>query len=73
MGEEIYLLEKTKVNIPKEITTDFWLFDDEVALELKYDKEGKFLGFKEVKDSVPFVDFKKEVLEKAKELGESKF
>jgi hypothetical protein len=39
-GEEIRLVERDAL----EVTPDFWLFDDQTAIMLRYDSEGRFLG-----------------------------
>jgi hypothetical protein len=33
---------------------DFWLFDDETVVELDYDQEGRFLGARQVQESVEY-------------------
>jgi|SoiMetStandDraft_2_1073263.scaffolds.fasta_scaffold428894_2 uncharacterized protein DUF6879 len=33
---------------------DFWLFDDEVAIVLRYDREARFLGTEQAKDLVTY-------------------
>jgi hypothetical protein len=39
-GEEIYILDQQP---PGLLSVDFWLFDDELAVVLEYDDEGRFL------------------------------
>lgn len=33
---------------------DFWLFDDEVVMVLRYDGEGRFLGTEQARDVLPY-------------------
>lgn len=64
-GENIFILDSKEYN--NEINSDFWLFDDEILLELKYDFNGKYLGYTELKDNIQkYIDLKNELLNKAK-------
>ncbi len=42
-GENIYLLERSKVPRNIQPLTDYWLFDDKVVVNLQYDSNGYFL------------------------------
>jgi hypothetical protein len=33
---------------------DFWLFDDQLVVVLRYDREGRFIGTEQAKDVVPY-------------------
>jgi len=43
-GEKVQLLERTQ--LPEEMSAmkDFWLFDDDTLVLMRYDEEGRFLG-----------------------------
>jgi len=59
-GEGALLISKEefdKLNI--NIKRDFWLFDDNIVLEMNYDSDGHFLGFSQSKDIQKYLDFKK--------------
>ncbi|MDD5331778.1 MAG: hypothetical protein PHE43_03070 [Candidatus Nanoarchaeia archaeon] len=67
-GEQVFLLNKDKFKkIKPNIKSDFWLFDDEIVLKMKYDKQGRFLGYKEIKrDIQKYIDLKNKLLKIAK-------
>ena len=43
-GENIYVIEKSKVPTGIRLLTDYWLFDGRVAVHMRYDSNGRFLG-----------------------------
>jgi len=43
-GEEIYLLEKSKIPADMLSLADFWLFDGRVLVRLRYDSNGHFIA-----------------------------
>jgi len=49
-GENIRVVERHSV----EVTEDFWLFDDTIAVVLRYDAAGRFLGADVTSDVVRF-------------------
>ncbi|MGI0141029.1 MAG: DUF6879 family protein [Candidatus Micrarchaeales archaeon] len=42
-GEEIFLLAQEEVSISEKIS-DFWMFDDQAAVELEYSKSGTYIS-----------------------------
>ncbi|MEK6925371.1 MAG: DUF6879 family protein [Nanoarchaeota archaeon] len=69
-GEKISLLSQEDFNkIKTNINSDFWLFDDKIVLKMSYDKEGRFLGFNEIRDNIgEFIELKDKLLMQAKRL-----
>jgi hypothetical protein len=49
-GEEIRIIERGQLPELVDMREDFWLFDDQAAIVLDYDENGRFLGTKEVED-----------------------
>jgi hypothetical protein len=47
-GDQIYILEESKLIPDIEKLGDFWLVDDVKALKMKYDSEGRYVEFEEV-------------------------
>ncbi|MGW3227487.1 DUF6879 family protein [Kitasatospora sp. NPDC001095] len=43
-GEEFFILDTTGRENPLPEAPDFWLFDDETAVSMAYDENGKYLG-----------------------------
>ncbi|GBE20136.1 MAG TPA: hypothetical protein ENG87_05570 [Candidatus Pacearchaeota archaeon] len=69
-GEKIFLLDKLDFEkINSNINFDFWLFDDKIVLKMNYDKEGRFLGFEEIRtDLRKFIELKDKLLSISKAL-----
>ncbi len=68
-GEKIFLLEEGKFRkLKNKISNDFWLFDDKVALRMKYDESGKYVGFQETRSVEKLIESKELLLKKAKPL-----
>lgn len=44
-GEEIRLAERTAHPALAELRSDFWLFDDAIAVPMEYDEQGHFVAF----------------------------
>jgi len=67
--EEIYYIPLE--NLEKEIKSDFWIFDDNIVLEMYYDKAGTFLDFKEIKDgNDTYIQIKNYLLENKRKIEE---
>lgn len=69
-GEKVFLLPQEEFDkIKTHINSDFWLFDDKIVLKMSYDKEGRFLGFNEIRDNIgEFIELKDKLLMQAKRL-----
>jgi hypothetical protein len=50
-GEEVYIADRGAHPDLRGLTEDFWLFDDEVAVRMIYDAEGRFVGVERALDA----------------------
>lgn len=69
-GEKVFLLSQKEFDeLKMSINSDFWLFDDELVLEMNYDKKGKFIESRELrKDIKSFIKLKAKLLQLARPL-----
>lgn len=75
-GEEVYLMDKEKYK--KMLTSafqppDYWMFDNEVVIEMLYDKRGYFIGERKIENQQQverYVKFKKKILKHALPVGQ---
>ena len=74
-GEKILLINGSHYNeLGLNKITDFWIFDDNIVLKMRYSKEGKFLGFETITTDIDdYIQTKNLLLKNATEMRLFKF
>lgn len=75
VGENVYLLEQKDFKALKsDIDHDFWLFDDDIVVKMKYSSEGTYLGYDVMEKNIKrYIILREQILAKALSLKDFDF
>lgn len=70
VGQEIYLVDRDDDAALADLHEDFWLYDDEIAVRMVYDDDGRFLRPERVEDIEPYREMRDITLRHAEPLND---
>ncbi|MGH3720806.1 MAG: DUF6879 family protein [Pseudonocardiaceae bacterium] len=69
-GSEVYVVDRDDHPDLADLHEDFWLFDDEIAVRMIYDDEGRFLHPELIDDIEPYRQMRDATLRRAEPLND---